>query len=172
MEKKTMDTLRGMICGEIEDIAKKGALSHENLDILKDLVETEKNLAKIEKYEDEKKQKEMGMELDRGYSQRKYYIDADYQPPYGMNSYRGGYSMDNSYGRGNSYARGNSYGGGQMYVMDGGNSYMYYDPRYEQMYSRHGNKQEMVMELQNLMNEAPDEKTKEALQKTIMEVNK
>ena len=52
--------------------------------------------------------------------------------------------------------------------MDGGNSYMYYDPRY----SRHGDKQEMVMELQHLMNDAADEKTKEALQKTIVEINK
>lgn len=57
VEKKTIDTLRVMLCGEIEDIAKKGSLSHETLDILKDLVETEKNLAKIEKYDEEKKKK-------------------------------------------------------------------------------------------------------------------
>ena len=47
MEKKVMDTLHAMLCGEIEDIAKKGTLSHESLDVLKDLVETEKNLQKI-----------------------------------------------------------------------------------------------------------------------------
>ena len=39
MEKKTMDTLRGMICGEIEDIAKKGTLSHEGLDIFFDFAQ-------------------------------------------------------------------------------------------------------------------------------------
>ena len=43
MDKKVMDTLHAMLCGEIEDIAKKGTLSHETLDVLKDLVETEKN---------------------------------------------------------------------------------------------------------------------------------
>ena len=40
MEKKTMDTLRTMICGELDDIAKEGKLSHESLDILKDLLES------------------------------------------------------------------------------------------------------------------------------------
>lgn len=57
MEKKTIDTLRTMICGELEDIAKKGIVSHENLDILKDLLESAKNLEKIEKYQNEKKKR-------------------------------------------------------------------------------------------------------------------
>ena len=34
MEKKTIDALRAMLCGEIEGIAKKGNLTHESLDIL------------------------------------------------------------------------------------------------------------------------------------------
>ena len=180
MEKKTMDTLRTMICGELDDIAKKGNLSHEMLDILKDLLESAKNLEKIEKYQMEKEEKEMNM--DRGYSQRKYYIDADYDPFNPMNSYARG----NSYG----YSMGRTYDGMNSY-MDGGNSYMYYDPRYEQMpmysmargremgsnnyargYSRHGDKQEMVSELQAMMNEAQDVKVREAIQKVLGEVNK
>lgn len=209
MEKKTIDTLRVMLCGEIEEIAKKGTLSHESLDVLKDLIETEKNLAKIEHYDEEKKEKEemkkmggMNMGMDGGYSQRKFYIDADYMP-YGQPFPGGG-----SYGQGGSYARGggNSRAGGQggqgggssrmggnysMYDMggsyaDGGNSYnMYYDPRYEQppMYAMAGgssyargysrnDKQSTIEELQQLMNSAQDAKVKEAIQKTINEMNK
>ena len=204
MEKKTIDTLRVMLCGEIEDIAKKGTLSHETLDILKDLVETEKNLAKIEKYAEEKEEKEemkkmgMSMGMDGGYSQRKYYIDADYDPYQPMNSYaRGGgnsramggnsqamggnsygYSMGDVYD-GGSYARGGSYagGGGGSYA---GGSYMY-DPRMEQMpmysmargnsnargYSRGGDKQEVIGELQQMMNEATDDSIKKAISEAI-----
>ena len=170
MEKKTMDTLRTMICGELDDIAKKGSLSHETLDILKDLLDSAKNLEKIEKYQSEKEEKEMGM--DMGYSQRKYYIDADYDPYKPMNSYARG-------GQGNSYAR-NMYDMGRSY-MDG-NSYMY-DPRYDMPmysmargnsyargYSRHGDKQEMINELQEMMNEAQDMKVKEAIQKALNEM--
>ncbi len=170
MEKKTIDTLRTMICGELEDIAKKGIVSHENLDILKDLLESAKNLEKIEKYQGEKEEKEM----ERGYSQRKYYIDADYQP--GMNSYARGQG-GNSYG----YSMGRVYDGGSY---AGGNSYMY-DPRYDMPmysmaggnsyargYSRHGDKQEMMMELQEMMNETQDSKVREAIQKVMNEMGK
>ena len=193
MEKKTIDTLRVMLCGEIEDIAKKGSLSHETLDILKDLLESEKNLAKIEKYDEEKKEKEEmmrmggGMSMDGGYSQRKFYIDADYQP-YG-NSYARGrtmYDMENSMARGGN-GGGNSYGYG-MYDMggsyaDGGNSYMYYDPRYEQPmysmarggrggYSRTDSKSEMVEELKGMMQETTDQTVKTAIQEAITKLNK
>ena len=176
MEKKTMDTLRTMICGELDDIAKEGKLSHETLDILKDLLQSEKDLEKIEHYQKEKEQNEMGMEMDRGYSQRKYFIDADYQP--GMASYaRGG--QGNSYG----YSMGRVYDGGRMgrnSYMDDGNSYMYH-PEYEMpMYGRNGynrgysrtGKHEMIAELQELMNETQDAKVREAIQKTINEMNK
>ena len=168
MEKKTIDTLRTMICGELEDIAKKGIVTHENLDILKDLLESAKNLEKIEKYQDEKKEKEM----DMGYSQRKYYIDADYDPYKPMNSYaRGGMG-------------GNSYGYSMGRVYDGGNSYRY-DPMYDMPmysmargnsygmgYSRHGDKEEMMKELQEMMGETQDMKVKEAIQKVINEMGK
>ena len=114
MEKKTVDSLRAMLCGEIEDIAKKGNLTRESLDILKDLIETEKNLGKIEHYDKEKEESQALM--IPGYSQRKYYIDADYQPG-GHMSYAG---PTNSYG----------YGGRTVYDVDR-NSYMYMSPQYE-----------------------------------------
>ena len=177
MEKKTMDTLRTMICGELEDIAKKGIVSHENLDILKDLLESAKNLEKIEKYQNEKEEKEK--EMDRGYSQRKYYIDADYDPYGPVNSYGRGAMGGNSYG----YSMGRVYDGGSY--MDGSNSYMYH-PGYESApmysmnrgnsyargYSQGGNKQEMINELQAMMSETQDIKVKDAIQKTLNEMNK
>ena len=46
MEKKTMETLRVMLCGELDDVAKKGSLTHESLDIVKDLLSSMKNLEK------------------------------------------------------------------------------------------------------------------------------
>ena len=147
MERKTIETLRTMICGEIDEIAKKGILTHETLDILKDLVETEKNLGKIEKYDQEKGEFGYEMGMDKGYSQRKYYIDADYNP----------YDM-NSYGRGR-----------MMYNMDG-NSYTL--PMRNNSYSHHSSKQEMIEEIEQLMAETTDEKVKKALQETIEELNK
>ena len=187
MEKKTMDTLRTMICGELEDIAKKGTLdSHETLDVLKDLLESEKNLRKIEKYqmEKEEKEKEKEMGMDMGYSQRKYYIDADYDPRQPMNSYaRGGQGMGqggNSYG----YSMGNVYDGGGYARGMNGNSYMYYDPRYEQTpmysmargnsyargYSGTGDKQEMISELKAMMNETQDETMKMAISEALSKI--
>lgn len=164
MEKKTIDTLRTMICGELEDIAKEGKLSHERLDVLKDLLESAKNLEKIEKYQNEREA------MDMGYSQRKYYIDADYQPGMSNNSYarggRGSYDMGGSYG----------YNGS-----DSGNSYMYYDPRYEQSqaysmargYSRHGSsKPEMVEELKQMMEGTNDPAIKAAISEAILKMNK
>lgn len=162
MEKKTMDALRAMLCGEIEEIAKKGNLTHESLDILKDLIETEKNLGKIEHYDKEKEESQALMLP--GYSQRKYYIDADYQP--GHMSYAGPT---------NSYGYGNSYGGRTVYDVDR-NSYMYMSPQYDHSmargYSRTGSKAEMVEELKQMMNETSDQTVKTAIQDAIAKMNK
>ena len=162
MEKKTMDALRAMLCGEIEEIAKKGNLTHESLDILKDLIETEKNLGKIEHFDKEKEESQALMLP--GYSQRKYYIDADYQP--GHMSYAGPT---------NSYGYGNSYGGRTVYDVDR-NSYMYMSPQYDHSmargYSRTGSKAEMVEELKQMMNETSDQTVKTAIQDAIAKMNK
>lgn len=80
------------------------------------------------------------------------------------------YDMRNSYG----YSMGRVYDGGRSY-MDGGNSYMYYDPRYDHSmvrgYSR-TSKAEMVEELQKMMSEAGDESVKKAIQEAITKMNK
>ena len=158
MEKKTMDALRAMLCGEIEDIAKKGNLTRESLDILKDLIETEKNLGKIEHYDKEKEESQALMLP--GYSQRKYYIDADYQP--GHMSYAG---PTNSYG----------YGSRTVYDVDR-NSYMYMAPQHDYSmargYSRTGSKAEMMEELKQMMNETTDQTVKTAIQDAIAKLNK
>lgn len=159
MEKKTMDALRAMLCGEIEEIAKKGNLTHESLDILKDLIETEKNLGKIEHFDKEKEESQALMMP--GYSQRKYYIDADYQPG-GHMSYAG---PTNSYG----------YGGRTVYDVDR-NSYMYMSPQYDHSmmrgYSRTGSKMEMVEELKQMMNETSDQTVKAAIQDAVTKLSK
>lgn len=164
MDAKTKESLRAMLCEEIDAIAKKGNLTRESLDILKDLIETEKNIGKIEHYDMEKESSNALMMP--GYSQRKYYIDADYQP--GM-SMAGGmsYGMGNSY-MDNSYAR----GGRTVYDVDR-NSYMYMTPQSNARgMSRTGSKEDMVKELQEMMNEATDAKVRDAIQKAITEVNK
>lgn len=168
MEKKTMESLRAMLCKEIEDIAQKGNLTHESLDILKDLIETEKNLGKIEHYDNEKEMKEGLVPYDAGYSQRKYFIDADYQP--GMNSYARGGMGRNSYGM----------DGRMVYDVDTGNSYAYYDPMRLPMYpmargggyARTSSKEEMISELQKMMDETNDEKVRAAIQEAITKMNK
>ena len=158
MDKKTMDSLRAMLCEEIESIAKKGNLTHESLDILKDLIETEKNLGKIEHY-DKEKEESYALAMP-GYSQRKYYIDADYDPRIGNS-----YAMDNSYMR----------GGRTVYDVDR-NSYMYMSPQYTNSfargYSRAGTKSEMIEELQKMMNETSDETVKKAIQEAVSKLNK
>lgn len=163
MDKKTMESLRVMLCEEIESIAKKGNLTHESLDILKDLIETEKNLGKIEHY-DKEKEESMALAMP-GYSQRKFYIDADYEPRGGM-SYGMGSYMD-----GNSYTR----GGRTVYDIDR-NSYMYMSPQpdmsYARGYSRTGTKAEMVEELQKMMNETNDDAVKKAIQEAVTKLNK
>ena len=170
MEKKTMETLRTMLCGELEDIAKKGISNHETLDILKDLLDSAKNLEKIDKYQREKEEKEKEPEMG-GYSQRsmgRYYVDGRYDG--GGNSYM-------------NYDMGNSYRGYPMYErnMNMGNSQMYRDPMYyDSMYGYdRGNsyaspmtKEDITKDLRKLMAEAKDEGTKTAISEIIANMNR
>ena len=141
MERKTMDELRTMLCRELDEIAQKGTLSHESLDIVKDLTSSIKNLYRIEEYESSID----GMYIQRG-------------PIYTRgNSYRG-----NSYGY--SYDDGMSYGG----------NYRFYDPYMTfPMYARTGgysrteDKEKMLHQLKQMMNEASDEHIRSALSETI-----
>ena len=64
---------------------------------------------------------------------------------------------------------------------NGGNSYLYYDPRYESPmypmsrgrgYSRTGNKEEAMKELKELMQETNDEMVKSAISEAIEKMNR
>ena len=163
MDRKTVENLRAMLCEEIEAISKKGTLgTHETLDILKDLIETEKNLGKIEHY-DREKEESTALAMP-GYSQRKYFIDADYQPG-GHMSYAGPT---------NSYGYGNSYGGHTVYDVDRG-SYMYMEPRYgyeDRRYSRTSSKEEVIKELKEMMEDTSDQTIKTTIQEALTKLNK
>lgn len=158
MEKKTVEALRVMICGELDDVAKQGSLTHESLDIVKDLLESLKNLHKIEKMEDEKEGREM-----MGYSQRSM----------------GRYYVDGTYGDGRSYAR-NQYErmDGNSYAQGGNSNYGYY-PMYDypmysgrRGYSYDGEKHEVIEKLHEMMNETTDEKVRNLISETINKMNK
>ena len=58
MEKKTIDALHGMLSAELDDMVKHGINTHEELDIVKDLLSSLKNLHKIERYMMEKMEKQ------------------------------------------------------------------------------------------------------------------
>lgn len=134
--------LKEMLCKELEEYGKKGELTTGSLDVVDKLAHTIKNLCKIiERYEEDE------------YSGR-------------------------SYARGGSYAyeNGNMGGGSYNYAMDGsyargrtGNVRRDSMGRYsrERGYSRDEN---MVMELRELMNEAPDERTRMEFQKFIQKI--
>ena len=48
MEKYTIDALKAMLCKELDESVTKGIKTHDDLDIVKDLTETLKNLEEIE----------------------------------------------------------------------------------------------------------------------------
>lgn len=135
--------LKEMLCKELEEYGKKGELTTGSLDVVDKLAHTIKNLQKIiEKYEEDE------------YSGRSYARGGR------GGSYEGGsynYAMDGSYNDG-SYARGRT-----------GNVRRDSMGRYsrERGYSRDEN---MVMELRELMNEAPDERTRMEFQKFIQKI--
>lgn len=139
--------LKDMLCKELEEYGEKGELTAGSLEVVDKLANTIKNLDKIiECYEDE------------GYSSR-------------GGSYEGMYED----GMGGSYARGgrgggNRGGGGRR---GGANQYGSYDMRgsYRRdsrgRYSRDGG---MVEDLRELMQSAPDERTRQEFQKFITKI--
>lgn len=153
--KDCLENLRVMLFRELDEIAREGRLTHESLDIVKDLTSSIKNIYKIDMLEAGQEYVDnMDMEMSRGdgYSQR-----------------RGGgrYSM-NSY---NSYENGGGRGGMSR------NSYRYYDPYMNDNrewsnrgYSRASSKEEMIEELTEMMHEIQDEKTKNAIAECIEKV--
>ena len=138
--------LKETLCTELEEYAKKGKLSAGDLEIVDKLSHAIKNIDKIiEKYD------ESEYSGATGYSNRMSYGRGGYSNERGgrggYSNERGGYSNENysmARGRG-SNARRDSRG------------------RYSSEYSGH----DMVMELRDLMEDAPDERTRMEFEKFI-----
>lgn len=134
--------LKEMLCEELKEYGGKGEMSTGSLDVVDKLAHTIKNLDKIiETYDEEYS----------GY----------YPMYYGENrggSYRGSYE-----GQGGSYERGRSYRG--SYARGRGrNARRDSMGRYSsEGYSRH----DMAEQLRDLMEDAPDEKTRQEIQRLV-----
>lgn len=131
--------LRDMLCRELEEYGKKNELSAGTLEIVDKLTHALKNLDKvIETYEDE------------GYSNRgRSYRNRSYAG--NSNDYNSYNSMDSGY---ESYARGRNSNARR----DGRGRYSNQD------YSRTG---DMTDRLRDLMNEAPDDRTRTEIQRLV-----
>lgn len=145
-----MDKLMDFLCDEIDELERKagkdGKLSMAEIQYLDTLAHTKKNLMKAEEMSDE------GYS-SRGYSRRGGVYEGMYEGSYDDGSYRGSYE-----GRGRSYARGR----GRNARRD---SMGRYSSRGYSMAS-----EDMVNELRDLMNDAPDEHTRKEFEKFINKI--
>jgi hypothetical protein len=135
--------LKEMLCKELEEYGKKGDLTAGSLDVVDKLAHTIKNLDKIiESYE------ENGEYSSRG------------------GSYAGGMGMGGaSYERGGRSYRGGNMGGRSYARGRGRNARRDAMGRYStEGYSRND---EMIEQLNDLMDDAPDERTRAEIQKFI-----
>lgn len=144
-----MHKLMEYICNELETLegkaGREGALTMAETQYADTLLRMKKNLLKSEEMSEESE-----------YSERAY-----------RNSYEG----RNSYERGNSYDGGSSYEGGNSYARGRGrNARRDSRGRYASAYSREGYSrggEEMAEQIRELMQDAPDEQTRQEMQKFI-----
>lgn len=135
--------LKEMLCKELEEYGKKGDLTAGSLDVVDKLAHTIKNLDKIiESYEENSEYSSRGGSYAGGMGMG----GASYER--GGRSYRGGNMGGRSYARGRGRnARRDAMG---RYSSEG--------------YSRND---EMIEQLNDLMDDAPDERTRAEIQKFI-----
>jgi hypothetical protein len=132
--------LKDMLCEELEQYGKKGELTAGSLDVVDKLTHTIKNLDKI---------------IEK-------YEEDEYSNAMGGGSYarggQGGGQSNTSYARGGSYARGRGSNARRdsmgRYSSEGG-------------YSRNDG---MIMELRELMQDAPDERTRQEFERFIQKM--
>ena len=148
MDRYTIEALKAMLCRELDDVVRHGIRSHQDLDLVKDAADALKNLEELgmssmDEYAD------MGLDM-RKYSQR-------------GNNYR----MRNSYNYydEDSYAR--SMQGGQ-----GGNSNRMYPSMMARGYSRTGNKEDILQELHEIVENTSDDKVKSAVLECVSKMEK
>lgn len=97
---EAMHKIKDMVCAELEDLAKKGKLTAQDLDIIYKLVITKEKLLRTEQIESELGYSQDGGWMARGnYSRANYPMRADNSygmpmDPYMQSMRRGSYSMD------------------------------------------------------------------------------
>lgn len=148
-----MNSIEGilkLVDNEFEAIVKNGKFrSREEIDSTYKLMDIVKDAHCIWKYEDEESEYS-----EEGGSYR------------GSNSYRGGYEDEMSYARGRGRnARRDSMG---RYSRDDGGSYR--GGRSYRGYSRDGGKHEYIENLRDMMEDAPDENTRQSIQRMIQQM--
>ena len=149
-----MHDLKDLLCAELEDYAEKGKksgkMSAGDIQVIDTVLNSVKNIYKIDKYEDE-----MG-----GYSEDGTYMGDGriYGTSYDDGMHReGGYS----YARGRRYAKRDSMG---RYSRDDG---MHYRGGMRGGYSRDDGKHYMMEQLEEMMEEAEKPTEKEALRRCM-----
>ncbi len=149
---KVYDRIKDMLCDELEEIAKKGELTSNNLEVIDKSIDIIKDIATIHAMEEEYPTE--GYSTDGGYSQGYYGRMPYYMYDDGMPH------DDHSYARGRgSDARRDSMG---RYSSDGRS----YD------YSRDGYSGDTKEELQRLMNNAQNDREREAIRKALDSMNR
>ena len=146
--------LKDMLCKELEEYGRKGELTAGSLEIVDKLSHAIKNIHKIIKaYEEE----------EGGYSER-------------GGSYRGGsYARAGQGGGGQGGNRGGGQGGGGSYARGRGrNARRDSMGRYasEGGYSREDGKEDMIMQLEEMMGQAPNQQISQRIERLISELEK
>ena len=139
---KVYDQIREMLCDELEEIAKKKELTTNSLDVIYKGIDIIKDISTIHAMEQEYPSE--GYSNDSGYSQGYYH-----RMPYYMYDDMG-MSHDNSYGRGRNTQR------------DSMGRYSSYD----------GYSGDTKDELQRLMNNAQNDREREAIRKALDSMNR
>lgn len=152
-----MDKLMEYICDELEEIDRKaekdGKLTMAEIQYADTLAHMKKNLLSAEEKWEESDYSEAGGGSYRGYSRR------------GGNSYEGGRGGQGGSNRGGSYARGGGGGRGQGARRD---SMGRYSGRSNYSYGS----DDMVEELREMMQDAPDDRTRQEFEQFIRKIEK
>ncbi len=162
---KVYDQIKDMLCDELEEIAKKKELTTNSLEVLYKGVDILKDISTIKAMEQE--YPEEGYSGNRGYSREGGYSQGYFgRMPYYM--YDDGMGMSNQGGsyEGGSYARGR----GSNAKRDSMGRYSSDGRSYD--YSRDGYSGDTKEELQRLMNNAQNDREREAIRKALDSMNR
>ena len=155
MSVKALTDLHNQFCEELDNIARKGTLSTSDIQKVDTYTQIASRLEKMICFHD----------MEDGNSGRGGTWEANGSYAGGMNSgrsYRGGNSMDGG-NSGNSGNLGNHFGNGDPYENDRN-----YSGR--RGYSRDDGKREMRKQLEQMMNDAPDDRSREAIRRAMREI--